>query len=78
MNSKWSQYHKKKEKIKHTIKQTNKKNDREIYQSKVKLRLLFLHIFHTSFTFRHKHRFTKSKMKKKPLEEQFQNPTEKS
>ena len=75
MNSKWSQYHKKKQ----TYNQTNKQKPTERYISrKDKLRLLFLHIFHASFTFRHKHRFTKSKMEKKTLEEQFQNSTEKS
>jgi len=61
-NSKWSQYHKKKQ----TYNQTNKQKTTERYISrKDKLRLLFLHVFHTSFTFRHKHRFTKSKMKNK-------------
>jgi hypothetical protein len=62
MNSKWSQYHKKKANI-----QSNKqtKTTERYISRKDKLRLLFLHIFHTSFTFRHKQRFTKSKMGKK-------------
>ena len=47
---------------KQTNKQTKQKktNDREMVRRKDKLLLfLLLHIFHTSFTFRHKYRFSR-------------------